>query len=77
MFSALILAISAAALIQFALAQWRAIWISAANQSIEVPIPPAIKDARKVPIFAAAKSDSSGNLERNGETDAGERSRAE
>jgi len=34
MFSALILAISAAALIQFALAQWRAIWISAANQSI-------------------------------------------
>jgi hypothetical protein len=34
MISALILAISAAALIQFALAQWRAIWISAANQSV-------------------------------------------
>jgi len=34
MFSVLILAASAMALIHFAVAQWRAIWISAANQSV-------------------------------------------
>jgi len=34
MISALILAVSAMALVHFAVAQWRAIWISAANQSV-------------------------------------------
>ena len=34
MISALILVISVVALLQFAIAQWRAIWISAANQSV-------------------------------------------
>ena len=34
MISVLILAVSAMALVHFAVAQWRAIWISAANQSV-------------------------------------------
>jgi len=34
MISVLILAISAAALVHFGVAQWRAIWISAANQDV-------------------------------------------
>jgi hypothetical protein len=54
----------------------------APDPSSAVPSPPAIKDARKIPTFAAAKSDSSGKVlggdgERHGETDAAERPGAE